>query len=234
MNSNMRCILFFLLVLSFQMCFSQNTIDSLEVDDKYREDQFYISATYNLLESKPNGVSQRGFSTGIHFGFIRDMPINKKRNFAIGLGIGLSSNSYNQNVLITETNGVVNYEVIDENEITFTKNKFTTYVLEFPLEFRWRTSTAKDYKFWRIYTGIKVGYLFYNSSKFEGSLGNINNSGINTFNDFQYGLTLSAGYSTFNFYLYYGLNTIFNDEAIINNQPFNVNDVKLGLIIYIL
>ncbi len=230
----MKLTLFFLFVISCQLGFGQSSIDSLEVDDKYREDQFYISATYNLIGSKPNGVSQRGFSTGIHLGFIRDMPINKKRNFAIGLGIGLSSNSYNQNVLITENNGVVNYEVIDENEITFTKNKFTTYILEVPLEFRWRTSTASNYKFWRIYTGIKVGYLFHNSSKFEGSLGNINNSGINTFNDFQYGLTLSAGYSTFNFYLYYGLNTIFNDEAVINNQSFDISDIKLGLIIYIL
>ena len=230
----MRFFLFFLLIISFQLSFGQSSTDSLEIDNKYREDQFYISATYNLLGRKPNGVSQRGFSTGIHFGFIRDMPINKKRNFAIGLGIGLSSNSYNQNVLITETNGVVVYELIDESVISFTKNKFTTYLLEVPLEFRWRTSTATKYKFWRIYTGIKIGYLLHSSTKFEGSLGNIKNSKVDIFNDFQYGLTLNAGYSTFNFHLYYSLNTIFNDDAKINNKSFDVNAIKLGLIIYIL
>ena len=56
--------------------------DSLkvEIDDKYREDQFYASITYNLFSNQPEDISQNEFSTGFHFGFIRDMPFNKKRN----------------------------------------------------------------------------------------------------------------------------------------------------------
>ncbi|GAL78818.1 hypothetical protein JCM19274_3376 [Algibacter lectus] len=79
------------------MCFSQNEeVVETEVDSKYKEDQFYFGVTYNLLGSRPTDVKQSGFSTGFHLGFIKDMPINAARNKAIGLGIGLSANSYNQ------------------------------------------------------------------------------------------------------------------------------------------
>src|SRR5690606_10878444 len=101
---NMRFIQFIFLFNS--MClpiFAQEiVVDTTFVDEKYREDQFYFSVTYNLLQSKPEGMSQRGFSSGFHFGFIRDMPINDRRNIAIGVGLGLSSNSYNQNMLISK------------------------------------------------------------------------------------------------------------------------------------
>lgn len=210
--------------------------DSLakEVDTKYREDQFYLAITYNLLGNKPDQVSQSGFSSGFHFGFIRDFPINKRRNVAFGVGLGLSSNSFNHNFLITKNDaGNLDYLVLDKTDINYTKNKFTTYMVELPLQFRWRTSTAEEYKFWRIYTGVNIGYLLYNSSKFRGDLGTIKNSKIDSFNDFQYGFTMSAGYNTWNIYFYYGLNSIFNNVSV-NNQFVDMNALKVGLIFYIL
>lgn len=214
--------------------FTQN--DSIKViDTKYREDQFYLSITYNLLGQKPNGLSQRGFSSGFHFGFIRDFPINERRNVAIGVGLGLSSNSYNQNMLIAEQpNGNLKYSFINEDSISFSKNKFSTYLVEVPLEFRWRTSTAKDYKFWRIYTGFKIGYVFYNSSKFNGDLGTIKNSNIADMNSLRYGFTFSAGYSTWNAHIYYGLNSIFEKSARIDGRSVDMNSIKIGVMFYVL
>ncbi|WP_033957452.1 porin family protein [Psychroserpens jangbogonensis] len=210
------------------------TDTSAVVDNKYREDQFYISVTYNLLEKKPDGVSQSGFSSGYHFGFIRDMPINKRRNLAIGVGLGFSSNSYNQTLLISEGNNGFEYSVLNDNETEYSKNKFTTYLIEFPIEFRWRTSTATDYDFWRIYAGVKFGYVIYNSSKFNSNEGDIRLSSIDDFNTFQYGLTFSAGYSDISFHLYYGLNEIFNGDALLNGQSIDMNSVRIGLMFYIL
>ena len=211
----------------------QSSIDSGEIDSKYREDQFYFSATYNLLGKKPSGVSQQGFSTGFHLGFIRDMPINEKRNVSIGLGLGLSSNSYNSNLFISETSNMFEYSVLNDSDITFTKNKFTTYIIELPLEFRWRTSDKVTYKFWRIYTGLKLGYVFHSTSKFRGSIPD-SNTANGDFEKLQYGLTLSVGYGTLNFHVYYGLNTIFNNDAILNGDSIDLNTIKLGLITYIL
>ena len=90
MNKN---VLFIFLLLITSSCFSQEekVVDSTKIDTRYREDQFYVSVTYNLLNNKPSGMSQSGFSSGFHLGFIRDMPINDKRNLAIGIGLGLSS-----------------------------------------------------------------------------------------------------------------------------------------------
>ena len=64
-----------LTLLSVHICFSQE--DSIpSVDNFYKEDQFYIGTTYNLLGKRPNGLKQSGFSSGIHFGMIKDMPLN--------------------------------------------------------------------------------------------------------------------------------------------------------------
>lgn len=212
---------------------AQVEVDSLVIDDKYREDQFYFSVTYNFLSSKPDMVTQKGFPTGFHLGFIRDMPVNERRNLSVGLGLGISSNSYNQNILINSSAGPDNFVLIDGETISFTKNKFTTYLLEVPLEFRWRTSTASSYKFWRIYTGVKVGYVLFNSSKYEGNLGTIKNTNIKNFEDLQYGLTFSFGYATFNFHVYYGLNNIFKDTTL-NGENVDLSAIKIGLITYIL
>ena len=209
--------------------------DSLQiVDTKYREDQFYASLTYNLLANKPSELSQSGFSSGYHIGFIRDMPINNRRNVAIGVGIGISSNSYNQSMLITENNSNYTYTLLDDDEISYKKNKFTTYLVEMPFEFRWRTSTATEYDFWRIYTGFKLGYMVFNSSKFDGDGGKIQLYNIDDFNRFQYGLTLSAGYSNISFQIYYGLNTLFKDTAMVEDTSVDLKAIKMGLIFYIL
>jgi len=204
------------------------------VDSLYKEDQFYIGATYNLLVNRPSGVSQSGFSSGFHLGFIKDMPINTRRNVAIGLGLGLSTNSFNQNLLIdTDSNDNYTYTVLDDSETSYSKNKFTTYMVEMPLEFRWRTSTAAEYKFWRIYTGLKLGYIIANSSKFNGDT-TIKNTNISDFNKLQYGFTLSAGYNTWNLHFYYALNTIFNKDAQMDGASLDMHALKLGLMLYIL
>ena len=211
--------------------------DTLKVvDDRYREDQFYISITYNLLANKPTGVTQSGFSTGYHLGFIRDMPINKQRNLAIGIGLGVSSNSYNNTLLINQAGNDYTYEVIDDRDLSYDKNKFTNYLVEFPVELRWRTSTATEYNFWRIYTGFKVGYVVYNSSKFVSNSGDLRLSQIDDMNNFQYGLTFSAGYSNISFHAYYALNNVFNSNATLvsNGETIETSAVKIGLMFYIL
>lgn len=224
----------FLSVCFGQFFFAQSQNDVYQVDDKYREDQFYISVTYNLLSQKPDGVSQSGFSSGFHFGFIRDMPINKKRNLAVGLGLGISTNSYNQNLLIQEdTDENIQFSVLDDDD--YTKNKFSTFLIEIPFELRWRTSTPDSYKFWRIYTGVKVGYLLFNRTKYEGSLyDNFKLYNISAFNNFQYAFTFSAGYGNYSVYLNLPLNPIFDNQQTISDAAVDMSAVKIGLIFYIL
>lgn len=229
------CIIIFLVIPSLVFAQQPQDTDTVFVDNRYREDQFFFSVTYNLLGKKTTDIKQSGFSSGIHFGIIRDFPFNEQRNKAFGIGLGLSANSYNQNMLISQgQEGAYNYQIIDESVVAIKRNKFTTYLVEVPLEYRWRTSTARDYKFWRIYSGVKLGYTLYNSSKFIGSIDDIKLNNIADFNRFQYGVTLSAGYSTWNFHVYYGLNSLFSDTAQLNGESMDMNSIKIGLIFYIL
>ncbi|MGB1209940.1 MAG: porin family protein [Lacinutrix venerupis] len=232
----MKPLLLFL-CLCFASSYAQEELsDNTEIiDSLYKEDQFYFGLTYNLIGKIPSGLSQSGFSGGFHFGYTKDMPINKRRNKAFGIGLGLSINSFNQNLQILEDNkGDNTFTIINKDEISFTKNKFSTYMVEMPIEYRWRTSTATEYKFWRIYTGFKLGYVLINSSKYEGAPNDIKLNNIDAINDLQYGLTLAAGYNTWNFYLYYALNPIFNDKAKIDGNVINANAIKIGLMFYIL
>ena len=226
-------IAFTLLFLCVTTLFSQEVaIDSSKVvDTKYREDQFYLAITYNLLANKPQDVSQTGFSSGFHFGYIRDFPLNKRRNFGLGLGLGASINSYNHNIYVFEDDkGNISYANLNDLDLSYSKNKFATYLLEV----RWRTSTATEYKFWRIYTGFKMGYLVASSTKFKGSGGKVKNSNISDFNNLQYGLTFSAGYNTWNFHIYYSLNPILNKDAKLDGETIDMSAFKFGLIFYIL
>lgn len=204
------------------------------MDSLYREDQFYIGLTYNLLQKRPDGVSQNSFSSGLHIGFLRDMPLNKRRNVAIAVGLGYSMNDFRQNIKITKVDGNPNYEVIDEDEINFDKNKFALHFVDLPIEFRWRTSTMQSHRFWRVYTGVKFSYLFLNKSKYVDGNETVKIYNNKDFNKFQYGAYLSFGYNTWNFHAYYGLNSLLKSEAKIDGKSIDMNTVNIGLMFYIL
>lgn len=223
-------IIILLSVLSAQTLIGQNIDVDKNLDSLYREDQIYLSVTYNILNNRAPNMSQNGFSGGFHLGVIRDFPINVKRNVAFGLGLGLSSNSFNQNLKISETNSQFSYEVLIDG---FDKNRFDLYQVELPIEFRWRTSNSEEYDFWRIYTGIKFGYIFSSKTKFVGNQESYKTNINDALNRFQYGLTLSAGYDSWNLHLYYGLNTIFKDQKL-NGESIDLAVIKAGLIFYML
>ncbi|WP_297762674.1 outer membrane beta-barrel protein [uncultured Muriicola sp.] len=73
-----------------------------EVDFNYLEDQFYVGLTYNFILNKPADVNQQNLSYGLQFGFIKDLPLNSSRTFAIGVGLGYAVNSYYTNLEIVE------------------------------------------------------------------------------------------------------------------------------------
>lgn len=232
----MMCKNYYLIFILLLSCFILTAQEATSIDNKYREDQFYISVTYNFFDNQPEVVKQNNFSLGVHSGFIRDFPINKRRNTAIGLGLGLSLNGFNNNILIekNKTSGY-NFEIIDRNKIAYSANRFSMHMLELPIEFRWRTSTAKDFRFWRIYSGFKLGYVFHTSSKLKTEMYALKLNQIDAFENLQYGLNISVGYNTWNFYVYYALNHIFKDGTQLQSgQQLEMRAIKAGLIFYIL
>jgi hypothetical protein len=214
------------------MFFAQEDISNHVVDSLYREDQFYINITYNSLKNSPNGLAQNGFSPGLSFGFLRDFPLNDSRDIAIAPGFGFSLSGLNQNLLIQENNDNYTYSILNENE--FDRNRLSLYMVDLPIELRWRTSTPDSHKFWRIYLGIKMSYIFYNYSK---SIINDDTKTITNIEDiknFQASTYLTFGFNTWNFYMLYGLTPIFNENVFTENQSLKTSMLNIGLQFYIL
>ncbi|MDC7994742.1 porin family protein [Altibacter sp. HG106] len=213
----------------------EDVIPIAERDSLYREDQFYFSATYNLILNVPSNVNLRGLSGGINFGYLRDMPLNQRRNVALAVGAGVSFNRYGQNLFIGEDqNENTIFQVVDENEIPYDFNRFSTATVEMPIEFRWRTSTSKSFKFWRIYGGIKLGYTYWYKARFMQPGNDVVQTDIPEFNPFHIGATLSFGYSTFNIRAYYQITPFFEDAQVASGASVAFRTLRLGIIFYIL
>jgi hypothetical protein len=225
-NKTVFQILVFMATM-FSFCQTAKTIAI--PDSLFREDQFYATLSYNLMQKKPAGFGQNGFSSGIHFGFIRDIPLNKTRKWAVGLGLGYGYQNLKQNIKITERNGTFSYSI----QSGFDKNRLVIHSVEVPLEVRWRNATPQSHRFWRIYTGFKFSYAFSSNFVHESATENYKIKTVEAIDRLQYGPYLSVGYNGFNAYVYYGLNPIFKD-AKIENQDLLLNSFNLGLQFYIL
>jgi hypothetical protein len=210
-----KYIYLFIFLISLSFGFAQNG----STDNKYLEDQIYLGIFYNTLNDVPNELNQNKFSSSFNLGFIRDLPLNENRNFGLGIGLGLSRSSYNNNLIFSKGN-------------TDLKINFNSDLDSF--EIRWRTSTPTNYRFWRVYFGLKTSYILSSKYKFESDSTKLSLSSL-PFNEFQYGFTLNAGNNTWNLGLYLGLNPLFDDQFVKKYESIkNIKQFKIGLVFYIL
>tara|TARA_R110002033_G_scaffold79931_3_gene131022 strand:+ start:48498 stop:49187 length:690 start_codon:yes stop_codon:yes gene_type:complete len=227
-----RKVALFFLFIPF-LVISQKANDAIIGDAKYLEDQVYVGVNYNFMLSKPIDVLQRNFSYGLQGGVIRDVPLNKKRTVALGIGLGYAVNSYYSNLISDNSNGAIVYAVPSSDSL-YNRSKIETHSIELPIEFRWRNSSPTDYKFLRIYTGVKFGYNFSARSKLVADSGRtgFKNDDIQKL---QYGLTLNMGYNTFNLHVYYSLSDFIKKDTFIDTgEKFEIKPIRIGLIFYIL
>ena len=210
--------------------FTANHLFSQEIDeDLYREDQIYINFYYNSLKNGIEELKENKFSSSINFGFIRDIPLNKSGKFALGIGLGLGFNSYNNNLKINQINNNLNFEFLD-NQIEYDKNKFLSSEIQIPLEIRLRNSSINTYKFWRFYAGIKYSRLLSSKYKFDSENIKYQIDDIHL-NPDKIGLTLNIGFNTWNIGLYKAIRPFFDKK---NNLSTDLEEFKVGLIFYIL
>jgi hypothetical protein len=218
-----------LLLFIFVVPLSYAQKDSLELGDKYSEDQIYFLVSYNELFNQPNQVKGSGFSYGLSAGYIDDITLNKQGTIALGLGIGYNYDAFNHGLKVTEIDNTVAFEV----DNTLSSNRLSIHSLEFPLEIRWRNSDAIKYSFWRVYAGVKASYNFGNTFKFNEGTNTFSYKNVSRFNDWQYGLTLSVGYNALTAHMYYGLTPILKDSSI-GTSTISTKILRVGLIFYFL
>lgn len=224
----MKNFRYLFILFNLSVLFAQEDNDKV-VDSLFREDQFYTTVTYNLLQNTPSDFNQHSLSSGVSFGFLRDMPINKNRTWALALGLGYAYNNIKNNIKIDNTSQQLNYSI----DNTFDNNKLVFHELEVPFEIRWRNATFQSHKFWRIYTGFKASYLFASKSDFSSPTENYKLKNISDLNKLKFGSYLAVGNNTVNLYAFYSFTPLF-DNVTISNQKLEMNSFKIGLIFYIL
>lgn len=212
----------FLLLFVGSLVKAQN--DSTFVDDRYLEDQVYFNLTYISLLNTPPPIAQSGFSFGLGGGFIKDLPLNARRNVAVGVGLGYGFNNYYFNIRF-------NREIEEEIETIALNNTFRLHTIELPIELRFRTSTAVKYKFWRFYPGFKISYVFAENLSLGKDL-DFSSRDVIENETLLYGITFSAGYNKWNVHVYYGLNELLTNTPE-NEYEFGINDLRIGLIFYV-
>lgn len=192
---------------------------------RYFEDQFYMGLSYNSLGGKVDQLKENKFSFSVNYGFIKDIPISENGKLAIGLGIGLAHNSLNNNLKLNESelNFVTNLSSININRYNYTE-------FQIPFEFRWRNSSLTNYKFWRIYPGLRFSRVIKSKYIFEDDT-NTNNIDVFPMEKNQLGVTLNVGFNTWNISLYQSLNSFYN-----KNDHSDIEDLKqfrMGFVFYI-
>ncbi|MEY2630809.1 MAG: hypothetical protein RLZZ469_1706, partial [Bacteroidota bacterium] len=193
----MRIKILLLFLFSAAIALAQNVETDFDAPDSlFREDQFYLNITYNTLQKVPDGLQQTKFSPGFSVGFLRDMPINASRTFAVAAGLGYSLSVYNQNLGIFESNNATTYEILNAEGVSVSKDKLSLHYVDLPVEFRWRNATPDNHRFWRVHFGVKLSYLVANQYKLVSTAGNLTNSNLNDLSKFHYGLYLSTGWNT--------------------------------------
>jgi hypothetical protein len=220
------CLNYLLFFFVLHVCAQK---DSLQLGDRYAEDQIYGSISYAQFFDQPTEINRSGFSYAISVGFIKDIILNKKGTISFALGVGYGFDFFNHQLRVEEINNVTAFGVANN----LGSNVFKSHNLEFPVEFRLRTSTAKKYEFWRFYGGVKFLYNLANKFQFEENSTSWEYKNVSAYNKLQYGLSLSAGFDEVNLHLFYNLTPVFNTAAL-NGSTINTSILKFGLIFYLL
>ncbi|HLS11960.1 MAG TPA: hypothetical protein VK050_07345 [Flavobacteriaceae bacterium] len=233
-----RVVLFFILFtwLPYNAFSQLDTIDS-SIDNKYREDQFYAGFSYSMLSKLPTDTRLRGLSGSLQFGFLRDYPLNKNRNIALAAGVGLNFNRYGQNLFIGKgNNSELIYRILGkEGPVKYSTNRLGTYIIELPVQFRWRTSTAEKYQFWRVYMGVTAGYIYWSQSMFKQEGNKVVITNINDLEKWRWSASLSFGYNKINFFAKYDLNNLFKQDVYTTDGSLlELRPLQFGFIFYIL
>jgi hypothetical protein len=206
---------------------TKKTIDSVKVPwaKKYREDQFYIALSHNVFLNRPTGSDQNMLSIGLSTGFLRDIALSKNRHFALAPGLGLGYLRINSFIL-PAMNGLSN---------GFSKTNINQFLVEAPIEFRWRNSTLASHVFFRVHVGTKLTYNFFsettltnNSTSADLSFNNQDNLSRLTWQNY-----LAIGYNTWNVYVAYTHTPFYKNETL-GNELLRANLLSFGFIFYIL
>lgn len=200
----------------------------------YLDDQLFVALTYNVLTSMPSDMKTYSFSNTLSLGYIRDIPLNRRRNIGLGAGLGFSFHNYYSNLAMTkDAAGSPHIALMDSED--YKSNRFSMQTLDIPFQIRFRGSTAEKYKFWRVYTGVTASWVIKDYSTCND--GNLKARYYNLpyLQTWLFTANLQVGYGKFTLKADYTLNSMFRSSRV--GEIAGLDDTRslsIGLLVYLL
>lgn len=194
----------------------------------FREDQLYLSIAYPYFSDAPSTLIQNKLSYAFSAGFIRDMPINKQRTLAVGIGLGYDQATIYNNTLFTHAGNTISATVIEGG---YQQNYLRMQSLAVPLELRWRNATETKHAFWRIHTGVSVHFPMQFKSYNQTPTGQINTTKLPSKGTILR-WNVHFGFNTWNISIAHDMQPWATFGAL--NKEYDMKFTKIGLIFYIL
>lgn len=230
------------------MAFAQDSIPSSTSNTKKINlinkpgDHLMLQLSSDHWASMPDSISshQSGFSRGFNVYFMYNKPLKNAPNYAIGIGLGVSTSNIvfkKMNVDLNATSATLPFTPLDLSN-HFKKFKLATTYLEVPVELRYFAKPDNPNKCLKAAIGLKFGTLLNTHTKGK-TLENSADQTINTYtekenskryiNGTQIMGTARIGYGIFSLFGSYGLTTILKSGYGANMRLFQVGITLSGL-----
>lgn len=202
--------------------------------ENYLDDQLFASLTYNVLTGMPSGMKTYSFSNTLSLGYVRDIPLNARRNIGLGIGAGYSFHHYYTNLAMTkDAAGVPHIALLESEE--YKSNRFSMQTLDIPFQIRFRGSTAERYKFWRVYAGVTASWVVKDYATLNDGKVKVRYYNLPYLQTWLFTANLQVGYGKFTLKADYTLNPLFR-SSLAGTVPGleDTRSLSVGLLVYIL
>ena len=199
-------------------------------DGAEKFDRIIVDFTWTQwMESVP-GVDQGVFSFGIGATWMKDIPLGKRSNISLALGLGFDSHNFHHNgtfEFTTNADGSTFTTLASRNGASeLDKNKYALNYIDLPFEFRLRTmnkTMEKRMKFnFRFYLGFKAGILVNDHLKISDNVSKRKIFDLPNTLPYRYGPTLRIGFNKIAFVGFYSLTSVFKENQGTSLTPFNI------------
>lgn len=183
------------------------------------------NGSFNLSEDN----SFLRYKKASNFGFdIAQFGLRFNDNFKSYISAGFEWNylRLKENILLIEDSQYLDYKTIDEKDVDYKKNIFTSTYLRLPLTFEWRSDRNRHGGRVKVAFGAMTGILLKGTQRLKSDA-NGKQKFKNNYNlaSFQYGPFVRLGYRNFGIFGKYYVNDMFENSPTqdgVNNLTFGL------------
>ena len=193
-----------------------------------RGEWFNLEFTGNRMLPDSKDIKQE-FGYSVSFSFMHELRFGRS-HWSLGYGLGYGFYNYYNNLNIKNDPSTQQpvYTVLPSDS-TYDLNRQSFQYIELPLELRFRTTSNKKGRYWRIYPYVKIGFRVKSYNLFEVGTYKVRDSKIQDSKKFKAGAGIRFGYWIFTLYGNYDLTPLYESVIIGETDLANFRTVNLGL-----